>query len=70
MGIRRTATLAAVGIVTAAVLTAAPARADPSPAPDPNAPKCMSVGGQPFPHLQYLPCGWDWDGVNWIPPQP
>lgn len=63
-------TLTAVAALLAGVILAGPAAAEPSPTPDPNKPKCLTLGGQPFPHLQYLPCGWDWDGVNWIPPQP
>lgn len=60
----------AVTVTPLLVILAAPAAAEPSPTPDPNAPKCLTVAGRPFPHLQYLPCGWEWDGVNWIPPQP
>lgn len=62
---------AAIAAMIVSLLLAVPAGAQPEPAPpgptpDPNAPKCLTMSGQPFPHLQYLPCGWDWDGTRWI----
>src|SRR5258708_7858626 len=53
-----------------APVPARPAQADQPHEQDPNRQGVVALGGKPFPPLQYLPCGWDWDGVNWIPPQP
>lgn len=54
-------------ITTIALAMGAPAQADPQPAPTPppDAPKCLTYGGQPWPHPRLLPCGWDWDGTHW-----
>jgi hypothetical protein len=67
----------AIGMTVLAILSAPIARADdtpgpgpPGPTPPPDAPKCMQMGGSLFPHLQYLPCGWQWVNGQWIPPAP
>jgi hypothetical protein len=63
------ALLMAVGALT---LRGAVAHADtqsPAPTPPPDAPKCLTFGGQP-PQWHYLPCGWSTDGKRWTPPPP
>lgn len=63
---------ALLAVPAVAIALAVPAHTEPTPGgpqPDPNAPRCLTMGQHPFPHLQMLPCGWDFDGVNWIPPQ-
>jgi hypothetical protein len=59
---------AAFAAAAAWMLTASVASADPltpAPTPPPSAPNCLTYGGQPFPHMRLLPCGWDWDGTHW-----
>lgn len=57
--------------LAALVLTLGPPPV-PAPTPPPDAPKCVTIGGSPIPHWQYLPCGWRYEGPEgqgvWIPP--
>ncbi|WP_293003832.1 hypothetical protein [Mycobacterium sp.] len=54
---------AAVWLASAGLAHADPPPTDPSPPPD--APRCMTMATDPWPHPQYLPCGWSWDGAHW-----
>jgi hypothetical protein len=70
----KSALAAATATLAVSVALAAPAQADPSwspypPGVGPDAPKCMTVSGEPWPHPQLLPCGWQWlpSQGGWVP---
>ena len=70
--IKLAAAAAAAGVVLVGVCP--PAHADPTYSPyppglGPDAPKCMTISGEPFPHPQLLPCGWQWlpSRGGWVP---